>query len=340
VSAGVPAAAQIAGAYSRPLMMRNGGFFVETEHDVNVVDIQTFSVFVDIRIRTDRDGQVECDPPATSLSDYSLEQLTVLANNHCFAGFSVIDYDIPGYDGHPVCNRLHCFDWAPTSAKRGNNQWRVQPEFEKGGWVELGVAKDEHGQAAYVEHWATIPGSRDGPFLAMRRSTANGALDAMLVVAGSTFGYIVERAQPLLAAEAGGDNGSFQGETAGIVGAEIAKAEAASARGDSEELAKCRARIEGMLDMECSVGRIEQDGSWIIERSTFPWLRGTNWMAPAANARRVVGLDVAGGTAKITTSGAGEDLWEVFENEGVDAATAAQLFGTPATAAAGAGSKL
>ena len=48
------------------------------------------------------------------------------------------------------------------------------------------MSKDEHGQAAYVEHWATIPGSREGPFLALRKSVGSGQ-DGLLVVAGSVF---------------------------------------------------------------------------------------------------------------------------------------------------------
>jgi hypothetical protein len=312
---------QIAGAYTRPLMMRNGTFFVETEHDVNVVDIQTHSVFVDIRIRTDRDAQLECNPPASSLSDYSLEQLAVLSHNHCFAGISVIDYDVLGYEGRPVCNRLHCYDWAPTNASRPNNQWRIQTEFEKGGWVELGVSKDEHGQATYVEHWATIAGSRDGPFLALRRG-GDGERGAMLVVAGTTFGYIVEREQALLAAP-GDDARNFGSGVAGMVAAEVATASAAP-----DEASGCRARIEAMLDMECSVGQIETAGtgsSWIIDRSTFPWLRHTDWMATPDGGSRVVELDVAAGSAAITTA-TGTEHWEVLENIGVDDAVAKRLF--------------
>lgn len=313
---------QIAGAYTRPLMMRNGSFFVETEHDVNVVDIQTHSVFVDIRIRTDRDAQLECNPPASSLSDYSLEQLAVLSHNHCFAGVSVVDYDVEGYEHQPVCNRLHCHDWAPTSPSRANNQWRIQTEFERGGWVELGILKDEHGQAAYVEHWETIAGSRDGPFLALRRG---GDTDpgAMLVIAGTTFGYIVEREQALLAAPMD-DSNSFGSGTAEMVASEVAKASAFP-----DEAAGCRARIEAMLNMECSVGQIETSSGgskWTIERSTFPWLRHTDWMATADGEPRVVELDVAAGSAVITTS-TGTEQWYVLENIGVSDAVARRLFG-------------
>lgn len=325
---------QIAGAYTRPLMMRNGSFFVETEQDVNVVDIQTHSMFVDIRIRTDRDAQLACSPPASSLSDYTLEQLAVLSHNQCFAGISVIDYDIVGYKGQPVCNRLHCYDWAPTSAVRGNNQWRIQTEFSKGGWVELGVTKDEHGQAAYVEHWATIAGTRDGPFLVLRGT--DGERSAMLVVAGTMFGYISDRAQTLIDEPV--DGAEFGTGTAEMVAVEVSKASA-----NPHEAAGCRARIEAMLDMECTVGHIIHTGdigsSWIVERSTFPWMRHTDWIETADGQPRVVEVDMAAGVAIVTTS-SGTEHWEVFENVGVDEAVARRLFGRAAGSKSQQSSKL
>jgi hypothetical protein len=101
-------------------MMHNGSFFVETEHDVNVIDIQTHSVFVDIRIPTSRDALVRrvrrvggVDVPAArSFADLSLPQLQLLAGNHCFAGFSIVDYDLPGVSRPPapqdvLCPRSH-----------------------------------------------------------------------------------------------------------------------------------------------------------------------------------------------------------------------------------------
>ena len=95
----------IAGAYNRPLNVRHGGFLVETEEHISTFDIQTPSLFVDLRIQTDR--------PAVSgsaLADLTLEELTALSRQHCFAGYSSIEHDAPGYEGHPVCDRLvrHC----------------------------------------------------------------------------------------------------------------------------------------------------------------------------------------------------------------------------------------
>ena len=119
----------IAGAYSRPLMMRNGSFFVETEAQVNVIDIQTHTVFVDLRVPVGR-----FNTSARSLQELSMGELCALAKQQCFAGYSVVEHDIEGYEGLPVCNRLHSIDWTPAVARRPNNQWRIQTAFDKGAY--------------------------------------------------------------------------------------------------------------------------------------------------------------------------------------------------------------
>eukprot|EP01052_Picozoa_sp_SAG31_P059569 SAG31_NODE_18851_length_620_cov_1.126679_1_plen_136_part_00 len=92
----------IAGAYNRPLNVRHGSFLVETEQETITFDLQTPSVFVDIRIPRDR--------PAIrsgSLEELSLLELQALSKQHCFAGHSAIRYNTPGYEGHPICDRLY-----------------------------------------------------------------------------------------------------------------------------------------------------------------------------------------------------------------------------------------
>jgi hypothetical protein len=195
----------------------------------------------------------------------------------------------------PVCNRLHCFDWAPLDPERASNQWRIQTQFDRGGWVELGVSKDEHGQAAYVEHWATIPGSREGPFLALRKSVGAGQ-DGLLVVAGSVFGYIIDRETPLVAEE--GPSGLHS--TAAFVAAEIAKIEE-----DPSAEAACRAKIESYLGLECSIGRVD---GWVIDRSTYPWLEGTPLLGAGV---RGVSLDLSTGVATVAT-GCDFHMWRLF----------------------------
>jgi hypothetical protein len=126
-------AALIAGAYNRPLNVRYLTLVVDTEANVNTVDIQTPSIFVDIRIPTDRPNV-----SGTALSELTLDELVALSKQHCFAGYSVIEHDVAGYESYPVCNRFHAIDMQPTP-RLYPNQWRVQPAFEHGGWVEFGA---------------------------------------------------------------------------------------------------------------------------------------------------------------------------------------------------------
>ena len=95
-------------------------------------------------------------------------------------------------------------------------------------------------------------------------------------VAGSRFGYIVDRPTPLLA------TGELR-TTARLVAAELA-----AATGDSAEAAAARRRAEAMLDMECSVGAV--GGGWEISRSTFPWLEGTELLG----GTRSISLNLSG----------------------------------------------
>ena len=95
-------------------------------------------------------------------------------------------------------------------------------------------------------------------------------------VAGSRFGYIVDRPTPLLA------TGELR-TTARLVAAELA-----AATGDSAAAAAARRRAEAMLDMECSVGAV--GGGWEISRSTFPWLEGTELLG----GTRSISLNLSG----------------------------------------------
>eukprot|EP01050_Picozoa_sp_SAG11_P030265 SAG11_NODE_8874_length_967_cov_6.228111_2_plen_187_part_01 len=180
-----------------------------------------------------------------SLAELSLPELQELSKQHCFAGYSAVEYDVPGYEGQPVCDRLHCIDFQPMPRLRPN-QWRVAPLFERGGWVEYGVAKDEHGQAAYVEHWGTLSHSRGGPYLALRRrrlkpatATVAGVAatqqqqqqhrDGVLVVVGDWFGWIVDRPVPLTATPGEAGMPPDRCSTAQLVANEVARATAAAA---------------------------------------------------------------------------------------------------------------
>jgi hypothetical protein len=147
----------IAGAYDRLADIASAGFCCDT--DTVCVDIQTPSIFIDIRIPKNR-PKVR----ATSVEELAIDEMRALASQHCFAGYSVVQHD---QSGVPICSRYHAIDWRPPP-RLLPNRWRIQPLWDKGGWVEWSVRTDKFGQAEYIEHWGTKGESRGGPFLALR----------------------------------------------------------------------------------------------------------------------------------------------------------------------------
>eukprot|EP00899_Mesostigma_viride_P009019 jgi/Mesvir1/18118/Mv09415-RA.1 len=102
-----------------------------------------------------------------SLADCSLQELRVLARQHCFAGYTLVDF----IDGAPVCTRHHCIDWNyhPCFPRSRPNRWRVLVSPDGSSFKEYGIANDEFGQAVYMERWARLPGDSGGKhFFAMR----------------------------------------------------------------------------------------------------------------------------------------------------------------------------
>jgi hypothetical protein len=133
------------------------------------------------------------------------------------------------------------------------------------------------------------------------------------VVAGDHFGHIVDRGAPLAATPgidgqaadrcslvvlvrrvcvnnfARSHNFTFRCTWITQRHVQVAnEVERAQADGSTGAEAEARARIASWLDVECSVGRRLPDGSWKIQLSTFPWLEGTELLAPGDVTRAAV----------------------------------------------------
>jgi hypothetical protein len=158
----------IAGAFQRQLNANHSAFAVDTPAVLTAVTLVTPRLFADLRVPKDRPASLAA---RTSLEDCSEEELREMARTLSFGGFAVVEYGIPGYDGAPVCERLTCIDSQPPP-RRYPNQWRIETNWEKGGWIEWGARKDAFGQALYLEHWKRLPGGEAGPHLSLRRTHA------------------------------------------------------------------------------------------------------------------------------------------------------------------------
>ena len=179
----------VAGVWNRPLFV--GGWKHSTENDETVFNIQTYNLFVDLRIPTTRTMSLASNGHAiNSMDALTPMQLQLYARQHVFAGFSVFSRQ----DGKPYCTRHHCIDWNYVGTPRTRpNKWWIELNDDKTQWKEHSWAKDDNGHSYYFERWqhASIPVSTI-PRLALRKS-GQYARDGVLVLVGDHFNYVLGR---------------------------------------------------------------------------------------------------------------------------------------------------
>jgi hypothetical protein len=295
----------IAGAYDRLADISSADFSCDTE--TVCIDIQTPSIFVDIRIPKNRP-----EVRANSVEELTIDEMRSLSSQHCFAGYSVVNHDRFGV---PICTRYHAIDWRPPP-RLLSNQWRIQPLWEKGGWVEWSVRMDSFNQAEYIEHWGTKGKSRAGPFLVLRRAGGEQDRDGFLVVAGDYFLFILGREAPLSAVTPGIDG---HAQDRGLFTALVAPLLELAAAGDQDALKQ----LQGHFALQCSYGK--RSSSWKVELSTFPWLEGK----PLAIAQPGAAVFDNGKNCfevEQTSANDGGGCWEVFDSTFSEGDELARLF--------------
>ena len=323
----------LAGVYRRSADVVPSRLFADTT--TRAVTVCTPSCYVDLRISRDRAAV----PSRAALAALSLEALgELVCATHCFGGVATVDARTQR------CTRHIGIDWQPTPRLRAN-EFRFDPRWAEGGWVEWSTELDGAGQARYVEHWRTLRDSRDGPFLALRRApSAEHPEDALFLVAGDHFVYISgrDRSSALPRVTPGTDgHPADRGSIRPLVAAAVAA-------GD-------RAALLRMLSLECHYGRCNATEvgigeefrrlagghpeagvevlPWTIALSTAPWREGTTLAKFVGALGRSVALSGAtdgsvGGYQQIgALPGSLRDdtgaEWVLYEAEGI--ATAAAL---------------
>ena len=213
----------IVGAWSRPLF--TGKWEQSTDTEETVYNIQTGSLFIDLRIPTSKpvsrwENLLGGGDDGSSRQAFELmsdEDLRLYARQHVFAGYSVISNEKNNNNSihHkmsnnlPLCTRHHCIDWNYVSGKPRPrpNKWYIEGRNNNGKtpfhtWKEWSYATDENGQCYYWEKWERIAGDEAGRGLrlAMRKkkrgsnsSSEEGSNDAILAAVGDHFNYIVGR---------------------------------------------------------------------------------------------------------------------------------------------------
>ena len=312
------------GAWCRPLF--SGGWAHSSSADTQVFNLQTPSIFIDLRFPRARLSRPRGFYGAT-LEDCTNAQLRELSRQHCFAGYALVDRSksntaspspprsSPSIDDLPICTRHHALDWNYHARfpRSRPNKWRIEPHPSGDGsqFKEWGFATEpRNGQAIYMERWALLPDSRPssttkkgefrsqhgskGPWLALRAIDTD--VDAFLVVVGDHFAFARDRVRSLP---------DFSYAKKGGCGS---LADAALQRGDREALL-------ALISLEGSYGHVSGEDKtkgceslplWEIECSTWPWREGCRLVEGAHTV-----WDSHSRLAAVEWDGV---QWEVLEN--------------------------
>ena len=191
----------LTGAWKRTLFY--GGWEHSTDHDEHTFNLQTNTLFVDLRIPCARRRALlltsSSSGVVSSLDDLTPEQLRIYARQHVFAGYtrhcssnSNHSDDNNDSNNHPqdddpnksrinkssrylfrdgCCTRHHCIDWnfVGVGRTRPNKWWIETAKNDKDVWKEWAYATDEHGQHYYCEQWERWEGGGSSPVVALRK---------------------------------------------------------------------------------------------------------------------------------------------------------------------------
>lgn len=170
----------IFGAWNRLLF--TGGFEHSSSETERVFNVQTNTLFVDLRIPHSRSLVLSKD--CTSLASLSDEELRLFARQHVFGGYSRLAREPP--NNRLVCTRHHCMDWNYVGVSRSRpNKWWVEMNSCGNVWKEWAYAKDHFCQHYYMERWERYDqGSSNAFRLALRKRDGS---DGIVVVVGVSF---------------------------------------------------------------------------------------------------------------------------------------------------------
>lgn len=286
----------ITGAWKRPLFA--GGWDESTELDTLAFNIQSPSLFVDLRIPVERPGHLAMKK---GLEDCSLEDLRFLSRQHCFSGYS---FPSEGW----VYTRHHAIDWNyhPSFPRPRPNKWRAEMNASnKMSFKEYSTTLDTHQVPVYMERWQRFEGDSMGKkyFAAMCLTGAPGCeRQSIFVIVGNHFACARDRPFYPDFYRAHGPGGPALVDHAVIVGN--------------------RESAEVYLDLEGSYGMVFNNSSskkWTIMKCTHPWLEKRQLISERDNSfylklsdRRLSNDDIPR-PDMLSLSWEGQQ-WDVLEN--------------------------
>ncbi len=195
-----------------------GGWTESTGNDTSAYNLQTPSMFIDMRFPTERpDTLLKIHRSLQTCSNF---ELRVLARQHCFGGYSLPESNPETDNEKLVFTRHHIIDWNfhPHFPRSRPNRWFVEvQEPSRDSFKEHSTVLDENNIPVYFERWQRrLPAhNQTTKYLAMRRKTecpllkqarqqkqssssSSGGVseedrDAVLVVVGNHFALAVDR---------------------------------------------------------------------------------------------------------------------------------------------------
>ena len=213
----------IVGAWKRVLFY--GGWEHTTDRDEDTFNLQTRTLFIDLRIPCSRRLLfLDTQQNIQSLQDLLPEQLRWYARQHIFSGYTRLSEDdlIGRNNFDACCTRYHCMDWnfVGKGRTRPNKWWvdlmpnpkgprehllansssnsRTAPDV----WKEWAYATDEHGHHYYCEQWQRweedAVASESTVVVALRKRDDAG--DGVFIVVGDHFNFCLDQrcvVQPL-----------------------------------------------------------------------------------------------------------------------------------------------
>jgi len=242
---GLAPACAAPGAWFRPLFVADG-LGMNTTAEAAALKLQTpTGVFVDLRFPTSpaRASLAEVKGKDQALTDLQIRLLAQAQD--CSAGFNL-------QSGRGLYSRQNLLSWnifSSTVSEEPAFSWRIRSSADGQSFSERQMMDGA------MQRWERIPDAEtDGAFVALRhRGTDNS--EGVLLVTDGYFALALDRRSETLA--------NALKETKNMSKAEVVEA-ALSA--NKKDIAKKIA-----LSLEGSFGRVNGNGAWIVERSTFPW---------------------------------------------------------------------
>jgi hypothetical protein len=308
----------ITGCWYRPLFA--GGWLESTDTDTIAYNLQTPSIFIDMRFPRHR--PVERIRLKSSLNECNELELKVLAQQHCFAGYSYLEEE-DTYRGAtttastypkqgPLYTRHHLIDWNyhPKYPRLRPNRWWIDLKADRTSFKEYSFARDDYGIPVYHERWERRSNDSDGKrYLAIRRRSicpykafAQGlpaVRESLLVLVGNWFAYVADKKIAELP-----DFATYSGPSSAGCAALV---DHALSTHDREAAIR-------MLDLLGAVGEVGSSSSsssspWEIIHCTHPWMENTSLID--SKTRMLIQLDGRGLCECLHWN---DDIWDVLEN--------------------------